>query len=109
MLSASNMRDREEKKPEQKSIKQLQEEYMDTFAKTDSALKGGSREPAVDTSGEDKFNESVAEHESSNSTPLVEGTKRKYRKRKKEPIHFYPRAPRVVQIVKKPKTFVNHR
>lgn len=35
--------------------------------------------------------------------------KRKYRKRKKEPVHRYPVPPRIVKVVNKPRTFVNHR
>ena len=35
--------------------------------------------------------------------------KRKYKKRKKEPHHFFSVQPKFVTMVKKPKTFVNHR
>jgi hypothetical protein len=35
--------------------------------------------------------------------------KRKYKKHPKEPVHQYPKQPCFVQMVTKPKTFVNHR
>jgi hypothetical protein len=35
--------------------------------------------------------------------------KRKYKKHPKEPVHQYPRQPCFVQMITKPKTFINHR
>jgi hypothetical protein len=39
----------------------------------------------------------------------VTTAKRKYKKHPKEPVHQYPKQPCFVQMITKPKTFVNHR
>ena len=36
-------------------------------------------------------------------------TKRKYKKRPKEPVHMFPIQPGIVKVVTKPKSFINHR
>ena len=77
--------------------------YDSPTTKADSADEPQALPVALDKETQATSGKSLADEKGT-----VAYGKRKYRKRKPEPVHHFPVQPLVVQLVKRPKSYVNH-